>query len=258
VTLGVYPIWPPQHASCMPSVTTAVGQHFTSFPHHHFIPCTMPPKSKKQRPFWSRFASLFGSRGGRSAVDSRRDSAKIPNAPSSVPDLLLHAGSSTLQSQPPIRPSRSENSIVESSQCTALLIPGTQDLRPQPVLQSDNNPPAYRAHGAPESHGPQPPVRQSRRENNITKSSQYGVALSLSMTSNQDLLRPPHQPLPALQPADDPALPRVHGGTTSFLTGASGFRMRDIHYYEASQPVNTGGGAGDTSIDGMSKFIQIH
>ncbi|KAJ2927984.1 hypothetical protein H1R20_g9107, partial [Candolleomyces eurysporus] len=55
-----------------------------------------------------------------------------------------------------------------------------------------------------------------------------------------------------LPPDDDPAVPRVHRSPTTFLAGASGFRMRDIHYYE----VNTSGDAGDRSIDGWALLLE--
>ena len=164
----------------------------------------MPPKSKKPR-FFSRFVSFFDRRGSKSTVDCHQDSHGIAGpsgsdhrSTRSVPDLSLPVHNSTSQSHrshPPIRQSRSENNVVESSQCAALSIPGDRDLLP----------------------------------------------------------RPPHQLYPTLPPDDNPAVPRVHGGTTTFLAGASGFRMGDMHYYEGCHlSVNAEGGAGDRSIDGMS------
>jgi hypothetical protein len=100
-------------------------------------------------------------------------------------------------------------------------------------------------------------MHPSRSENNIGESSHSAV---LSMPHNDVVRQPSYQSLPAPQYYDDPAIPRAHEATTSFLAGASGFRMRDIHYYEAAAPLpaNRAGGVGNSSIDGMSKFIGIH
>ena len=175
-----------------------------SHPSSPLIPCTMPPIRTKKPDLLSHSPSVFGGRGGRSTVDSRRGSDEIANAgagPShppthSVPDLSLPVDDSTPQchgSQPPIRPSRSENEIVDSLQPTALSMSGNQDLRPPP------------------------------------------------------------QAFPTLHSYEHPAGPRAHGGTASFLAGASGFRMGDVNYIDASHvTVHTAGRAGDRSVDGMS------
>ncbi|RXW13666.1 hypothetical protein EST38_g12188 [Candolleomyces aberdarensis] len=107
----------------------------------------------------------------------------------------------------------------------------------------------------PQSHGYQPPIRESRRENNVVESSQ---SAELSVPGNRDLLpQPPHQLHPTLPPDDNPAVPRVHGGTKTFLAGASGFRMGDMNYYEGCQvSVNTEGGSGDRSIDGWALLLK--
>ncbi|KAJ2923821.1 hypothetical protein H1R20_g13280, partial [Candolleomyces eurysporus] len=98
----------------------------------------------------------------------------------------------------------------------------------------------------------QPPVRPSGSENEIVD---YLECTALSKPGNQDLLQPP--PLSTLHFYDHPAGSKAHGGTTCFLAGASGFRMRDVHYIDASQvTVHTGGGAGDRLIDGWELLMK--
>ncbi|KAJ2917872.1 hypothetical protein MD484_g2593, partial [Candolleomyces efflorescens] len=55
------------------------------------------------------------------------------------------------------------------------------------------------------------------------------------------------------------ATPMSHGGTTSFLAGASGFQMGDIQYIDAPNAhvtVHTGGNAGARSIDGWEMLLK--
>ena len=133
--------------------------------------CAMPPKPKK-RGLFRRFVSFLGCRGSELAVDHHQDLHELASAgagpsrsdhPSthSVPDLLLPTGGSTLQcheSQPSIRPSRSENEIVNSSQSMALSISITQDPlqppQPVPAPHSYDSPPASAAHGGTTSFFP--------------------------------------------------------------------------------------------------------
>ncbi|KAJ2932901.1 hypothetical protein H1R20_g4186, partial [Candolleomyces eurysporus] len=72
-------------------------------------------------------------------------------------------------------------------------------------------------------------------------------------------LRPP-QSFPALHSGETPASSsKAHDGTTSFLSGATDFRMRDIQYFEASHvTVITGGrpGTSDRSIDGWELLLK--
>ena len=89
----------------------------------------------------------------------------------------------------------------------------------------------------PQCHESQPPIRQSRSENEMVSSSQ---SMALSTPSNQDPLRPP-QPFPALQSYDNQSASGTHGGTTSLFHGASRFQTGDFHVY-----------VGDKSTDGTS------
>ncbi|KAJ2921850.1 hypothetical protein H1R20_g15244, partial [Candolleomyces eurysporus] len=97
---------------------------------------------------------------------------------------------------------------------------------------------------APRSLGSQPPSNHK----------------SVDSSRRADLPWPPQPFLePSLQPYDSSsAVPRAHGGTTSFLAGANGVRMRDIQYFEASHIiVNAGsGGAGDKSMDGWELLLK--
>ncbi|KAJ2925559.1 hypothetical protein H1R20_g11533, partial [Candolleomyces eurysporus] len=102
------------------------------------------------------------------------------------------------------------------------------------------------------SYGSQPPISRGRSDNEAAHSS-YRAALS----GNQDFPRPPQSFPTPHHSYDHPARPGVHGGTASFLASASGFRMRDINYYEASHvPANTGGSAGENSIDGWELLLK--
>ncbi|KAJ2935589.1 hypothetical protein H1R20_g1505, partial [Candolleomyces eurysporus] len=170
----------------------------------------MPPESKKPSALSRVFSRLSNHRSkpavalacvqleGSPTVAAGPSSSSHPPT-HSVPDSSLPGGSSIFQcreAQPPVRPSRSENEIVDYLECTALSTPG-----------------------------------------------------------NQDLLQPP--PFSTLHSYDHPAGSKAHGGTTSFLAGASGFRMRDVHYIDASQvTVHTGGGAGDRLIDGWELLMK--
>ncbi|RXW12277.1 hypothetical protein EST38_g13577 [Candolleomyces aberdarensis] len=82
----------------------------------------MPPKSKKPS-ILSRFVSLVGGRSNKPTVDHRQGSAKV-----AIPDLSLPMENSTSESQgsqPPIRQSKSENEIMDSSQGWELLLKHT-------------------------------------------------------------------------------------------------------------------------------------
>ncbi|RXW23933.1 hypothetical protein EST38_g1916 [Candolleomyces aberdarensis] len=79
-------------------------------------------------------------------------------------------------------------------------------------------------------HGSQPPISRSRSD---------------------------AETFPALHHDDKRAAPEARGGTTSFFPGASGVRMGDIQYFEASHiTVHSGGGVGDTSNDGWELLLK--
>jgi hypothetical protein len=121
--------------------------------------------------------------------------------------------------------------------------------------RSDEPPtPSVPNSSTPKSHGSQPRTCRLRSENNVTESLEFAVP---PMPNQGPLRQPPHQPVPEPQPDDNPGVPKFPGSVTSFLTNASDFRMRDIHYsyYEAAY---RGSGARDNSSDGMSRFISIH
>ncbi|KAJ2929822.1 hypothetical protein H1R20_g7265, partial [Candolleomyces eurysporus] len=102
-----------------------------------------------------------------------------------------------------------------------------------------------------QSHGFQPPICQTGSDNERAHSN----ISAFSVSGNQDL-RPP-QLAPTLPLCDTSTAPRPHGGTTSFLAGASGFRMGDIQYFEGSYvALNIGGGVGDKSIDGWERLLE--
>ncbi|RXW12278.1 hypothetical protein EST38_g13576 [Candolleomyces aberdarensis] len=106
-----------------------------------------------------------------------------------------------------------------------------------------------------ESQGSQPPIHQSGSENEIVDSSQ-GAAVSKH--ARQDVPHPP-QPLEsseALQAYKNPPGPRGQGGGTSFLAGASGFRMRDIQYIESPHVTVHTGVASNRSIDGWELLLK--
>ena len=150
---------------------------------------------------------------------------------------------------------RSNESAVERHQDSDE-IPGTGPSRsahpsthsiPDLSLPVDNS--------TPESLVSQPAIRQTRSENRPSQDA------AISTHTYQDFLQPPRpQPFPAQQPYDNPVAPEsgsAYGGT-SFLAGASGFRMRDVQYnhQQVNQvTVNTGGGSGDGSIDGASATL---
>jgi hypothetical protein len=125
--------------------------------------------------------------------------------------------------------------------------------------RSDEPPtPSVPGNSTLKSHGSRLSTCQPRSDKNVVESP---PSAALPTPNQHPLRQPPHQPVPAPQPDDNPGVPRFPGSTTSFLTNASDFRMRDIHYYEAFYlPANRGSSAGDNSIDGnsMPKFISIH
>jgi hypothetical protein len=235
----------------------------------------MLPRFNKLPTPLSYFAPCFGDHDGTSPVASVQYPASIPHtsagrSPSnhtptrSAPDSLLPRGSPTLQphkSQPPIRLFGSKNESANSSQSTALSVTANNQvpLRPPPGLSDDPGHDILHAAGGSslQCHKPQHSIRPHRSESNVVES--LRCATAPSMPNNQHLRQPLHQPLHAPRSYGDPAALRVHEATTtSFLAGAFDFRMGDLHCDEASHKVvSRGGGVGDNSIDGMSKFIGI-
>lgn len=104
----------------------------------------------------------------------------------------------------------------------------------------------------PECHESQPPIRQSSGENNAVESSQCTATLK---GGAHRLPRP--QPFPVPDSLVAQGSRTIHGGT-SFLAGASQFRMGGVrHNDHATQfTIYTGGGGGggvsNGSRDGMS------
>jgi hypothetical protein len=139
--------------------------------------------------------------------------------------------------------SRQDSTAIENAGAG----PSRSDEPPTPSVPDDST---------LKGHGSQPRTRQPRSDKNVVESP---PSASLP-TPNQDPLRQlPHQPVPALQPGHNPGVSRSPGSITSFFTGASGFQMGDIHYYDVTYlPANRGSSAGDKSIDGMPIFISIH
>ncbi|KAJ2926462.1 hypothetical protein H1R20_g10636, partial [Candolleomyces eurysporus] len=101
----------------------------------------------------------------------------------------------------------------------------------------------------PQRHESRPPILQSRSEDNAVASS------SRSMAGNQDFSRPAQpQAFSVQQLNSNPVAPEsrlVDGATASLFAGASGFRTGDVNV-----TVNTGGGAGDESIDGWGLLLK--
>ncbi|RXW17384.1 hypothetical protein EST38_g8474 [Candolleomyces aberdarensis] len=116
-----------------------------------------------------------------------------------------------------------------------------------PSTRSDPELPLPVSDSTLQNHGFPPPIHQSRSEGDGIATSSQSTPLSSMPGYQDDLLRTPQHPR-------DGNSAGTQGRTTSFFSGASGFRTGDIQYFEASNmTVNTGG---EKSVDGWELLLK--
>ncbi|RXW19349.1 hypothetical protein EST38_g6517 [Candolleomyces aberdarensis] len=154
-----------------------------------------------------------------------------------------------LKRSPPCHVVSFDDGLSQGS--VALMAANVPGVRPPPSHHSSLLPAPALAHPVDDLnyYSPQP-----QQENSVVDPSHSTVV----PTSAREGLWPLERSS-ALRPNESLVSSRAHGGTTSFLPGASGFRMRDIQYFEASHiTVNASGpGTSDKSIDGW-KLLREH